>query len=75
MVIGGLVLLVVPGVYLAVRFAPFVYVLGSRSASPRDGLRDAAALIAGCWWSTFGLRLGLLAIDLAPSHSWASDLS
>lgn len=61
----GLVLLVAPGIYLAVRYAPFGYVLASRKASGVEALREAAALTRGRWWEACRFFLLLLALNLA----------
>ncbi|HSY49485.1 MAG TPA: hypothetical protein VLC46_11785 [Thermoanaerobaculia bacterium] len=63
-VIAGSLALVLPGIYLAVRFAFFGQILASRKASAVSALRDSAALSAGRWWSTFVLLFFALALNL-----------
>lgn len=61
----GLVLLVVPGVYLAVRYAPFGYVIASRRISGLEALREAGALTQRRWWKVCGFLLLLPVLNLA----------
>lgn len=60
----GLLFLVVPGVYFAVRHAPFGYVIGSRRVPAVQALREAGALTQGRWWAVCGFLLLLLALNL-----------
>jgi hypothetical protein len=46
---GGLVLLIVPGIYLAIRYCLFAQVITDTSASALGALRKAAALAHGNW--------------------------
>jgi len=48
-VCGGLVLLIVPGIYLAIRYCLFAQVITDTSASALAALRKAAALAHGNW--------------------------
>jgi hypothetical protein len=52
---GGLVLFIVPGIYLAIRYCLFAQLIADTSASALSALRKAAALARGNWAS-----LGLL---------------
>ena len=58
-VVGGLILLVVPGIYLAARYAFFGQVVATKSTSAVQSLRDAGAFSEGNWW-TLGLFLALI---------------
>jgi hypothetical protein len=51
----GAAVLIVPGIYLFVRwyFVPQTVVLESRRGAP--ALRSSAGLVEGFWWRTFGL--------------------
>jgi len=64
-VIGGLLLLGAPGVYLAVRYALFGHVLATKKVSPLDALRHAGSLSQGHWWALFGFFLEVTALNLA----------
>ena len=46
---GGFVLLIVPGIYLAIRYCLFAQVITDTSASALAALRKAAALAHGNW--------------------------
>jgi hypothetical protein len=46
---GGLVLLIGPGIYLAIRYCLFAQVITDTSASALSALREAAALAHGNW--------------------------
>jgi hypothetical protein len=61
----GLLLLVAPGVYVAVRYALFGHILASRRVSGLEALREAGALSQGRWWKVCGFLLLLLALNLA----------
>jgi uncharacterized membrane protein len=61
----GLVLLVVPGIYVAVKYSLFGQVLATRSTSALEALRDAGALSDGRWWTLFQLLLLALLLNLA----------
>jgi hypothetical protein len=57
-VMAGLVLLIIPGLWLAVRwyFAPQAVVVDG--VGPVAALRRSSQLVAGSWWRTAGLLLG-----------------
>jgi Uncharacterised protein family (UPF0259) len=60
----GLAVLIVPGVYLAVRwfFVPQAVVI--ENARGPEALRKSGALVTGSWWRTFGI---VLAANLAAA--------
>jgi len=64
MVLAGTLALVLPGIYLAVRFAFFGEILASRKASAFSALRDSAALCTDRWWSLFVLFFLAFALNL-----------
>jgi hypothetical protein len=64
-VAAGLVLLVVPGVHIAVRYSLFGHVLASRQASALDALREAGSLAQGRWWALCRCLLAVAALNLA----------
>lgn len=53
--VAGLVLLVVPGLYLAILFAFNDQAVLLEDASGRGGLRRSRALVAGAWWRVLGI--------------------
>lgn len=64
-VVAGLVLLVVPGIYVAVKYALFGQVLATTATTAPQALRDAAVLSSGQWWTLFPLLLTALLLNLA----------
>jgi hypothetical protein len=62
---GGLVLLIVPGIYLAVRYCLFAQVITDASASAVLALRKAAALARDNWLELGALFLIALLLNLA----------
>ena len=64
-VLGGFALLIVPGIYLVVRYALFGHVLAAGPTSGLEALRDAAALSRGRWWTVCIVMLMALLLNLA----------
>jgi hypothetical protein len=63
----GLVLLVIPGLYFAVRwyFVPQAVLVDER-AEPRAALDRSAELVRGSWWRVFGIGVLTLLVALLP---------
>jgi uncharacterized membrane protein len=63
-VAGGTILLIVPGIIFAVRYAFYGYAVVDRGAQPVESMAQSAAATKGVWWnvSLFGLVLILLNI-------------
>lgn len=64
-VLVGFAFLVVPGIYVAVRYALFGQVLATTSTTAPQALRNAAALSDGRWWALFPLLLMAMLLNLA----------
>jgi hypothetical protein len=64
-VTGGLVLLIVPGIYLAIRYCLFAQVITDASASALAALRKAAALAHGNWTPLGALFLIAFLLNIA----------
>ena len=62
---GGLVLLIVPGIYLAIRYCLFAQVITDTSASALAALRKAAALAHGNWGPLGALFLIAFLLNIA----------
>jgi hypothetical protein len=62
---GGLVLVVVPGIYLAIRYCLFAQVITDTSASALVALRKAAALAHGNWAPLGALFLIAFLLNIA----------
>jgi hypothetical protein len=64
-VVAGLVLLVVPGIYVAVKYALFGQVIATTATTAPQALREAAILSAGRWWTLGVFLLLVLLLNLA----------
>jgi len=64
-VLAGLVFLVVPGIYVAVRYGLFGQVLATTATTAPQSLRDAAVIADGRWWTLFPLLLMAMLLNLA----------
>lgn len=64
-VAAGVLLLVAPGIYLAVRYALFGQVLAAENVSGLDAWRAAGSLSQGRWWMLFRFLLVVAALNLA----------
>lgn len=64
-VAAGLLLFVLPGIYLAVRYAFFGYVLSAGPVSALKALNSAGEIAKGRWWGLFGFFLVMLALNIA----------
>jgi hypothetical protein len=62
---GGLVLVIVPAIYLAIRYCLFAQVITETSASALAALRKAAALAHGNWASLGALFLIAFLLNIA----------
>jgi uncharacterized membrane protein len=64
-VVVGLLLLVVPGGYVAIRYILFGQVLATQRVGALEALREAATLIRGRWWAMYRFWLAVLALHVA----------
>ncbi len=53
----GLILLVLPGIYLAVRWIPIQFLILEENSGVFDAFTRSGELVKGRWWSTFGHAL------------------
>ena len=65
MVILGLILLILPGIYLALKYQFFVYLLVDKNLGVFESLQTSARMTEGEKWQLFGLSLALLALNIA----------
>lgn len=52
-ILGGFILFIIPGVYIAVRFSLASYIVADTSARPMDALRESWAMTKGKFWILF----------------------
>jgi len=64
-VIGGLVLLVVPGIFWAIKFGQFGYVIVDKGANPIEALKESSRITEGVKWDLLGFYLLSFVITLA----------
>ena len=64
-VVCGFVLLIIPGIYIAVRYALFGHVVANTSTTAVECLKYAATLSRNRWWSFFGFVSLALFLNLA----------
>lgn len=54
---AGFLLLVVPGIYFALRYSLYLYLIADRNLGPIDAFRESARLTHGVKWQLIGLSL------------------
>lgn len=64
-VVIGLVLLIIPGVYLAVAFSFYLYAAVLDNKKGWDAAAASKDLVKGYWWAVFGRLLALVLVLLA----------
>lgn len=52
-VLGGFILLILPGIYIAVRMSFAVYIVADTGAKPMDAIRESWAMTKGKFWALF----------------------
>lgn len=62
MVVAGIILLIVPGIYLSIRFQYYGYLIVDKNLGPIEALNQSSHLTSGVKWQLFlfGLILGLI---------------
>lgn len=64
MVMVGLVLLVVPGVYIAIKYAFFGFVMVDKKTGVMDSLKASAKLTNGVKWELFGFGIVMCILNI-----------
>ncbi|HNS47911.1 MAG TPA: DUF975 family protein [bacterium] len=63
-IVIGLILLVIPGFYLAIRLQFFPYLIVERGMGPVEALRKSAAITRGSVWRLFLFSLLLIGVNI-----------
>lgn len=63
-VLGGIFLLVIPGVIWSIKFMFFSYLIVDQGAGPIESLKRSAAITAGAKWDLFLFGLWLVGINI-----------
>jgi len=61
-VLGGLILLIIPGIYWAVRYHFYGYLILDQGMSPVDAIKRSGQLTKGVWWHLFGFWWAIFGI-------------
>ena len=64
LVTAGFILLIIPGIYWAVRYQFFAYLIIDQDMGPVDAIKRSGQLTRGVWWHVFGLGWTLFGIYL-----------
>ena len=66
-IVGGTLLLIVPGIFLTVALFASVLLPITEERGPVDSLRESFALVRGYWWRTLAVLVIVTAILVVPS--------
>jgi uncharacterized membrane protein len=64
MMIVGFILLIIPGIYVAIRFGTLPYVFVDQKLGWKEALKESSRLSEGYRWNLFGFALLLVAINI-----------
>lgn len=64
LVLAGFILLIIPGIYWAVKYQFYAYFIMERDMAPIEALKASGEITRGSWWNLFwlGILSGLIAI-------------
>jgi uncharacterized membrane protein len=63
-VLGGMILLIIPGIYWAVRYHFFGYLILDQGLSPVDAIKRSGQITRGSWWHLFVFWLAIFGIAM-----------
>ncbi len=63
-VLAGFILLIIPGIYWAIRYQFFTYLIIDQDLGPVDAIKRSGQLTRGVWWHMFGLWWTILGINI-----------
>lgn len=63
-VLGGFILLIIPGIYWAVRYHFFGYLILDQGMSPVDAIKKSGQMTRGSWWQLFVFWLAMFGISI-----------
>jgi uncharacterized membrane protein len=64
LVFAGFILLIIPGIYWAVRYHYFPYLIIDRDMGPVEAIKKSGQLTRGVWWNLFLFWIVIFAINL-----------
>lgn len=62
LVLAGFILLIVPGIYWAVRYHFYGYLIIDRGMKPVEAIKKSGQITRGAWWSLFVFWLAMIGI-------------
>jgi Protein of unknown function (DUF975) len=64
LVFAGFILLIIPGIYWAVRYHFFPYLIVDRDMGPVEAIKKSGQMTRGVWWNLFLFWLAVFGINL-----------
>jgi uncharacterized membrane protein len=74
MVAGGLILLIVPGIYLGLKYQFFSYLIVDKELGVLDSLKESSQITQGVKWQLFGFSLALIGINILGALAFGIGL-
>lgn len=74
MVAGGLILFIVPGIYLGLKYQFFSYLIVDKELGVLDSLKESSQITQGVKWQLFGFSLALIGINILGALAFGIGL-